>query len=135
MTESHRLISAPSPALGTVTACTRTSQWVNPRELLIFRVFGVRGVENELADLAAAHSRAKQFAHRIISFSGLWEHEPDWRHWLVKVKDDRRFTVLTVMFPTSFVLPQWKFDAEANGVHVLQRSISRSKRMMMGFSL
>ena len=97
--------------------------------------FGDDVVGNELADLAAAHSRAKQVARRIISVSGLWDHEPDWRQWLVKVKDDHRLTVLTVMFPTSFVLPQWKFDAEANGVHVLQRSISRSKRMMMGFSL
>jgi hypothetical protein len=91
--------------------------------------FGDDVIGNDLVDLAAAHSRAKQFARRIITFSGLWDHEPDWRRWLVKVKDDRRFTVLTVIFPTSFVPPECKFDPEANRVLALQRRLSSANSL------
>jgi hypothetical protein len=90
--------------------------------------FGDDVVGNDLADLAAAHSRAKQFARRIMTFSGLSDHEPDWRHWLVKVKDDRHLTVLTVIFPNIFVPPEWRFDAETNRVRALQRALSAIRK-------
>ena len=52
----------------------------------------------DLPDLAAAHIKAQNLARRVVTFSGLASHEPDWRHWTVMVTDDCQGPTLSVTF-------------------------------------
>src|SRR5215471_5059471 len=52
----------------------------------------------ELVDLSAAHFRAVKLADRVIMLSAFSSCVPDFRRWKVRVADDRKNTVLTVIF-------------------------------------
>ena len=78
----------------------------------------------DVIDLAAAHFRAKELARRVMTFSGLASHEPDWRRWTVTVTDDCQGPVLTVMFAPWFVFEESRGDAQMNGVRVLQQDLA-----------
>ena len=55
----------------------------------------------ELVDLSAAHFRAVKLADRVIMLSAFSNCVIDFRRWTVRVADDRKNTVLTVIFPSS----------------------------------
>jgi hypothetical protein len=50
----------------------------------------------ELVDLSAAH-----FRDRVIMLSAFSNYVTDFRRWTVRVTDDRKNAVLTVIFPSS----------------------------------
>jgi Domain of unknown function (DUF6894) len=52
----------------------------------------------DLVDLAAAHTRAKRLAHRVMMTSGLADYDADWRHWTVTVTDDPQNPILIIPF-------------------------------------
>ena len=54
----------------------------------------------ELVDLSAAHFRAVKLADRVRMLSAFSNCAPDFRRWTVRVADDRKNTVLTVIFPS-----------------------------------
>jgi hypothetical protein len=54
----------------------------------------------DLPDIGAVHAKAKLLARRVMTFSSLASHEPDWRHWTVTVTADRRGPILSVTFAT-----------------------------------
>ena len=55
----------------------------------------------DVGDLAAAHAVAIRFAGRVVRFVPFFlNHALDFRHWTVKVTDERQRPVMTVMFPT-----------------------------------
>ena len=78
----------------------------------------------DVSDLAAAHFRAKELARRVTAFSGLASHEPDWRRWIVTVKDDCQGPVLTVMFAPWFIFKESRSNAQINQVRVLQQRLA-----------
>ena len=61
-------------------------------------------VGSEVGDLAAAHSRAMVLADRIMAFPCFADVPPDFRRWTVKVTDESRRCVITVIFPTYLAL-------------------------------
>jgi hypothetical protein len=50
----------------------------------------------ELPDLAAAHSHALKIIHDSMFYVS---SEPIWHEWMVKVADEHRQNLLTVLFP------------------------------------
>src|SRR6516165_3736433 len=54
----------------------------------------------ELVDLSAAHFRAVKLADRVIMLSAFSNCVTDFRRWTVRVTDDRKNTVLIVIFPS-----------------------------------
>jgi hypothetical protein len=65
-------------------------------------------IGSEVGDLAAAHSIAVRLMKRVMMFSSFADCAPDLRRWTVKVTDERRRPVFTVLFPTYFVPRGWK---------------------------
>lgn len=61
-------------------------------------------VGSEVGDLAAAHSRAMVLADRIMAFPCFADVPPDFRRWTVKVTDESRRSVITVIFPAYLAL-------------------------------
>jgi hypothetical protein len=62
-------------------------------------------VGSDVSDLAGAHSRAVLLAKRVTIFSRFADRALDLRRWTVKVTDERRRAVFTVIFPTNSVPP------------------------------
>lgn len=58
-------------------------------------------IGSDVTDLADAHSRAVRLAKRVTMFSCFADRAPDLRRWTVKVSDERRQPVFTVLFPTN----------------------------------
>ena len=52
----------------------------------------------ELVDLSATHFRAVKLADRVIMLSAFSNCATDFRRWTVRVTDDSKNTVLTVIF-------------------------------------
>jgi hypothetical protein len=65
-------------------------------------------IGRDVSDLAAAHSIAVRLMKRVMMFSSFSDCAPDLRRWTVKVTDERRRPVFTVIFPTYFVPRGWK---------------------------
>jgi hypothetical protein len=65
-------------------------------------------IGSDVSDLATAHSIAVRLMKRVMMFSSFSDCAPDLRRWTVKVTDERRRPVFTVIFPTYFVPRGWK---------------------------
>jgi hypothetical protein len=65
-------------------------------------------IGRDVSDLAAAHSIAVRLMKRVMMFSSFSDCAPDLRRRTVKVTDERRRPVFTVIFPTHFVPRGWK---------------------------
>ena len=65
-------------------------------------------IGSEGSDLAAAHSIAVRLMKRVMMISAFSDCAPDLRRWTVKVTDERRRPVFTVLFPAYFVPQGWK---------------------------
>ena len=65
-------------------------------------------IGSDVSDLAAAHSIAVRLMKRVMMISSFADCAPDLRRWTVKVADERRRPVFTVIFPTYFVPRGWK---------------------------
>ena len=65
-------------------------------------------IGSDVSDLAAAHSIAVRLMKRVMMFSSFADCGPDLRRWTVKVTDEKRQPVLTVLFPIYFVPRGWK---------------------------
>jgi hypothetical protein len=59
-------------------------------------------VGSDASDLAAAHSRARLLADRVMMYSVFADRAPDFRRWIVKVTDEEQQPVINVLFPTRF---------------------------------
>ena len=62
-------------------------------------------IGSDVSDFAGAHSKAVLLAKRVTLFSRFADRAPDLRRWTVKVTDERRRPVFTVLFPTNSVPP------------------------------
>jgi hypothetical protein len=62
-------------------------------------------IGSDVGDLADAHSKAVLLAKRVTMFSRFANRAADLRRWTVKVTDERRRPVFTVIFPTNSVPP------------------------------
>ena len=60
-------------------------------------------IGSDLADLAAVHSAAARLASCVMRWTPLANSPPDFRHWIVKVTDERRQPVLSMIFPLNVV--------------------------------
>jgi hypothetical protein len=65
-------------------------------------------IGSDVTDLAAAHSIAVRLMKRVMMISAFADCAPDLRRWTVKVTDERRRPVFTVLFPAYFVPQGWK---------------------------
>ena len=65
-------------------------------------------IGSDVSDLAAAHSIAVRLMKRVMMFSSFADCAPDLRRWTVKVTDEKRQPVFTVLFPIYFVPRGWK---------------------------
>ena len=65
-------------------------------------------IGSEGSDLAAAHSIAVRLMKRVMMISAFADCAPDLRRWSVKVTDERRRPVFTVLFPAYFAPRGWK---------------------------
>jgi hypothetical protein len=65
-------------------------------------------IGSEGSDLAAAHSIAVRLMKRVMMISAFADCAPDLRRWTVKVTDERRRPVFTVLFPAYFAPRGWK---------------------------
>ena len=65
-------------------------------------------IGSDVSDLAAAHSIAVRLMKRVMMFSSFADCAPDLRRWTVKVTDEKRQLVFTVLFPIYFVPRGWK---------------------------
>ena len=65
-------------------------------------------IGSDVSDLAAAHSIAVRLMKRVMMISSFADCAPDLRRWTVKVADERRQPVFTVIFPIYFVPRGWK---------------------------
>ena len=65
-------------------------------------------IGSEVSDLAAAHSIAVRLMKRVMMISAFADCAPDLRRWTVKVTDERRRPVFTVLFPAYFAPRGWK---------------------------
>ena len=65
-------------------------------------------IGSDVSDLAAAHSIAVRLVKRVMMISSFADCAPDLGRWTVKVADERRRPVFTVIFPTFFVPRGWK---------------------------
>ena len=59
-------------------------------------------IGSDVTDLAAAHSIAVRLMKRVMMISAFADCAPDLRRWTVKVTDERRRPVFTVLFPAYF---------------------------------
>jgi hypothetical protein len=65
-------------------------------------------IGSDVSDLAAAHFIAVRLMKRVMMISAFADCAPDLRRWTVKVMDERRRPVFTVLFPAYFVPRGWK---------------------------
>ena len=65
-------------------------------------------IGSDVSDLAAAHSIAVRLMKRVMMFSSFADCAPDLLRWTVKVTDEKRQPVFTVLFPIYFVPRGWK---------------------------
>ena len=65
-------------------------------------------IGSDVSDLAAAHSIAVRLMKRVMMISAFADCAPDLRRWTVKVTDERRRPVFTVLFPAYFAPRGWK---------------------------
>jgi hypothetical protein len=65
-------------------------------------------IGSDASDLTTAHSIAVRLMKRVMMISSFADCAPDLRRWTVKVADERRRPVFTVIFPTYFVPRGWK---------------------------
>jgi hypothetical protein len=65
-------------------------------------------IGSEGSDLAAAHFIAVRLMKRVMMISAFADCAPDLRRWTVKVTDERRRPVFTVLFPAYFAPRGWK---------------------------
>ena len=65
-------------------------------------------IGSDASDLTTAHSIAVRLMKRVMMISSFADCAPDLRRWTVKVTDERRRPVFTVIFPTYFVPRGWK---------------------------
>jgi hypothetical protein len=65
-------------------------------------------IGSDASDLTTAHSVAVRLMKRVMMISSFADCAPDLRRWTVKVADERRRPVFTVIFPTYFVPRGWK---------------------------
>jgi hypothetical protein len=65
-------------------------------------------IGSDVSDLAAAHFIAVRLMKRVMMISAFADCAPDLRRWTVKVTDERRRPVFTVLFPAYFVPKGWK---------------------------
>jgi hypothetical protein len=59
-------------------------------------------VGSDASDLAAAHARARLLADRVMMYALFADRAPDFRRWMVKVTDEARRPVISVLFPTKY---------------------------------
>ena len=76
---------------------------------------------SDVSDLATAHSVAVRLMKRVMMFSSFADCAPEFRRWTVKVTDERRRPVFTVIFPTYFVPRGWKPVLVSGARALLQR--------------
>ena len=67
-------------------------------------------IGSDLDDLAAVHSVAARLVSCVMRWTPLGNNPPDFRHWIVKVTDERQQLVLSMMFPLNSV-PKSRNDA------------------------
>jgi hypothetical protein len=79
-------------------------------------------IGSEGSDLAAAHFIAVRLMKRVMMISAFADCAPDLRRWTVKVTDERRRPVFTVLFPAYFVPQGWK-PALVSGARTLLRRL------------
>jgi hypothetical protein len=60
-------------------------------------------IGSDLDDLAAVHSAAARLVSCVIRWTPLANSPPDFRHWIVTVTDERRQSVLSMIFPLNDV--------------------------------
>ena len=65
-------------------------------------------IGSDVSDLAAAHFIAVRLMKRVMMISAFADCAPDLRRWTVKVTDEKRQPVFTVLFPIYFVPRGWK---------------------------
>jgi hypothetical protein len=65
-------------------------------------------IGSDVSDLTTAHSIAVRLMKRVMMFSSFADCAPDLRRWTVKVTDEKRQPVFTVLFPIYFVPRGWK---------------------------
>jgi hypothetical protein len=78
-------------------------------------------IGSDVSDLATAHSVAVRLMKRVMMFSSFADCAPEFRRWTVKVTDERRRPVFTVIFPTYFVPRGWKPVLVSGARALLQR--------------
>ena len=81
-------------------------------------------IGSDVSDLAAAHSRAVRLANCVMMFSAFADCAPDLRRWTVKVTDERRRLVFTVIFPAHLVRKERK-PAPINDARALLLRLDR----------
>jgi len=81
-------------------------------------------IGSDVSDLAAAHSRAVRLANCVMMFSAFADCAPDLRRWTVKVTNERRRLVFTVIFPAHLVRKEWK-PAPINDARALLLRLDR----------
>jgi hypothetical protein len=79
-------------------------------------------IGSDVSDLAAAHFIAVRLMKRVMMISAFADCAPDLRRWTVKVTDERRRPVFTVLFPAYFVPQGWK-PALVSGARTLLRRL------------
>jgi hypothetical protein len=75
-------------------------------------------IGSDMSDLSDVHSRAVLLADRVMTFPFFADCAPDFRRWTVKVTDERRRPVITVIFPAHF-LPGKSKPVQAKGARTL----------------
>lgn len=83
------------------------------------------GVGIEVADLAAAHSKAMQLAERVMSYGAFSNLEQHMKHWTVEVVDNNERPIITVIFPNHFDADKRKCGCQVGGAHLLQQYLER----------
>jgi hypothetical protein len=78
-------------------------------------------IGSDVSDLATAHSVTVRLVKRVMMFSSFADCAPEFRRWTVKVTDERRRPVFTVIFPTYFVPRGWKPVLVSGARALLQR--------------
>jgi hypothetical protein len=79
-------------------------------------------IGSDVSDLTTAHSIAVRLMKRVMMISSFADRAPDLRRWTVKVADEGRRPVFTVIFPTYFVPRGWK-PVLVSGARALLRGL------------
>lgn len=74
----------------------------------------------EVANLAAAHSKAMQLAERVMTYRAFSTLEPHLRRWTVEVLDHSEHPVITVIFPNHFDADKRECGLHVGGARAVQ---------------